>query len=240
MIDWNPWHGCHKISPGCQNCYMYRADAKYHRDSTTVVKTQDFYLPLKKNRARGYKIPAGETVGLCFTSDFLIEEADAWRTEIWEMIRQRADLEFLFITKRIHRFYDCIPADWGDGYQNVSLFCTVENQDRADYRLPLLKEVPAKRKGIVLEPLLERVELSAWLGGWVSEVICGGESGEEARLCDYAWILGIRSQCIAAGVSFRFKQTGAKFYKDGRLYRIKRKFQHSQARKAGIDFCADR
>lgn len=69
----------------------------------------------------------------------------------------------------------------------------------------------------------------------IRELVCGGESGNDARICDYGWILSLREQCLAAGVPFRFRQTGALFRKDGRLYRIPRRLQHAQARKAGID-----
>ena len=51
------------------------------------------------------------------------------------MIRERSDLHFLFLTKRIERFMDCIPMNWNDGYDNATVGNTVENQDRADYRL---------------------------------------------------------------------------------------------------------
>ena len=64
----------------------------------------------------------------------------------------------------------------------------------------------------------------------------GGESGLEARPCRYEWVLGIREQCVAAGVSFTFRQTGARFIKDGRLYLIPKPKQHEQARRAGIDY----
>ena len=64
----------------------------------------------------------------------------------------------------------------------------------------------------------------------------GGESGEQARLCDYSWVLDIRRQCVQAQVPFYFMQTGARLFKDGKLYHIPRKYQHSQARAAAIDF----
>ena len=64
----------------------------------------------------------------------------------------------------------------------------------------------------------------------------GGESGEQARLCDYSWVLDIRRQCVQAQVPFYFMQTGARLLKDGKLYHIPRKHQHSQARAAAIDF----
>lgn len=236
MSLWNPWHGCHKLSAGCKHCYVYRIDEKHDKDSSLVVKTQSFDLPLRKNRAGAYKLQPGETVYTCFSSDFLIEQADSWRPQAWEMMRIRSDLHFLFITKRIDRLCCVLPPDWGEGYENVTICCTMENQDRVDYRLPLYKQAPIRHKIIVCEPLLGPVDLSAHLGAWVEEVMVGGESGNEARPCNYDWVLELRRQCVEQGVRFRFRQTGARFVKDGRLYRIKRQFQHQQARKAGINY----
>lgn len=50
MTLWNPWHGCHKYSAGCANCYVYRMDERYGRDSSVVKKTKDFALPVKKKK----------------------------------------------------------------------------------------------------------------------------------------------------------------------------------------------
>jgi protein gp37 len=211
-------------------------DEKHGRDSFLVSKTGQFYLPVQKSKNGAYKISSGEIVYTCFTSDFFVEDADSWREEAWRMMKTRSDLHFLFITKRIHRFYDCIPSDWGAGYPNVHICCTMENQDRADFRLPIFMEAPIAQKSIICEPLLEAVDLSAYLGKWAKEVVAGGESGNEARMVDYRWILDLRRQCMEAGVAFTFKQTGARFVKDGRLYRIQRRYQHQQARRAGIDF----
>lgn len=238
MPLWNLWHGCTKISEGCRNCYVYRADAKYGRDSTAVVKTRDFNLPVRKNRKGDYKIPFNnsETVYTCFTSDFFLSEADEWRPEVWEMIKERSDLKFMFITKRIHRFYECIPNDWGEGYDNVTICCTVENNDRARFRLPIFLNAPIKHKQIICEPLLEEIDLSPFLNSQIEYVSVGGESGEEARICRFEWIKSIREQCVNANVAFHFKQTGAKFVKDSKLYLIKRQYQHSQAKKAKMEF----
>lgn len=235
-VTWNLWHGCHKLSAGCANCYVYRMDGRHGKDSAVVRKTGNFDLPVRKRRDGSYRVPAGETVYTCFTSDFLLEDVDCWRPEAWRMMRERRDLEFLFTTKRIDRLGDCLPADWGDGYENVHICCTVENQERADYRLPIFRALPARKKSIICEPLLEALDLSPYLGPWVLEIIAGGESGSEARTCRYEWFLSLRDQCEAFGVAFRFKQTGARFVKDGRLYRIDRRYQHSQARRAGIDY----
>ena len=174
-------------------------------------------------------------VWTCFTSDFFVEDADPWRPEVWAMMRERADLNFLLITKRILRFEECIPADWGNGYPNVFICCTVENQACADQRLPVFRRLPIAQKSIVCEPILEEIDLSPYLGTWVHQVVAGGESGSQARICRYEWICKIQQQCKDAGVAFHFKQTGARFEKDGKIYRVPRKFQHSQARKAGIN-----
>lgn len=234
-IMWNLWHGCHKVSAGCQNCYVYRMDAEHGRDSSVVAKTASFGLPLKRSRDGSYKLSGGETVYTCFTSDFLLEDADAWRPEAWRMMRLRSDLHFFMITKRITRLARCLPPDWGNGYPNVTLCCTVENQAMADLRLPVYKDAPVRHKIIVCEPLLERIDLSSGLGDWIEKVIVGGESGKDARMCCYEWVLNIRDQCLERRVPFSFKQTGARFAKDGRLYHIKRPLQGAQARKAGID-----
>jgi len=234
---WNLWHGCRKLSEGCRYCYVYRRDAKHDIDSTLVRKTKNFDLPIQRKRNGEYKIPAGTTVYTCFTSDFFVEDADEWRSEAWDMIRERSDLHFLMITKRIDRLARCVPDDWGAGYEHVTICCTVENQDRAEYRLPIYKSASIKHKTIICEPLLSRIDLRSYdIGTWVEQVVVSGESGYEARPCHYDWVLDIREVCVENDVSFWFKQTGAKFVKDGRLYHIRRHLQHSQARKAGIDF----
>jgi len=235
-VTWNPWHGCKKISTGCKNCYVYRIDGRHGRDSSIVEKTLSFDLPVKKRRDGEYKIPSGEDIYTCFSSDFFLEDADPWRPEAWAMIKERHDCKFLIITKRIHRFTVGLPEDWCEGYENVTICSTVENQDRADFRLPILREAPIKHKMIICEPLLEKINLIDYLGDWVEEVVVGGESGNEARICDFEWVMDIQKQCLQKDVPFHFKQTGARFVKDGHLYRISRMLQHQQAVKAGIDY----
>lgn len=236
MVVWNTWHGCHKISEGCRNCYVYRTDAKYGKDSSVVTRNSDFSLPVQLNRNNEYKLQTDEIIYTCFTSDFFLEDADEWRIEAWDMIRTRSDLRFLIVTKRIDRFNISLPEDWGNGYNNVEICCTVENQNRADYRLPIFLDLPIKKRSIICEPLLESIDLRPYLNSSIKEVVVGGESGYYARLCDYSWILDIRQQCMEAGVNFYFKQTGARFKKNNKIYLIERKYQHSQAKKANINY----
>ncbi len=238
MSLWNPWHGCHRISPGCTNCYVYRRDDSIGKDASVITKTGDYDLPLRKNRSGDYRLsPDDGVVFTCMTSDFFLGDADEWREACWKMIRFRTDLHFHIITKRIDRFADCMPPDWGDGWENVTICCTCENKDRADFRLPLFLSLPIKHREIITEPLLENTDIEKYLAsGLVERVTCGGESGDRARPCDFLWIKELRRQCIRQGVPFYFKQTGAKFIKDGRLYNIERRLQMIQAEKSGYSY----
>lgn len=236
--DWNPWHGCTKISSGCKYCYVYRQDELYGSiaDSSLCHKNSCFDLPLKKKRNGDYKISSGKIIYTCFTSDFLLSDADKWRDECWRMMKIRKDCWFYFFTKRIDRLEQCLPSDWGDGYDNVLIGCTVENQDRADYRLPIFLSLPIKHKSIIVSPILEKVDIAMYLNHSIEEVSVGGESGALARPCNYDWILDLRRQCVEKNIPFRFHQTGANFIKDKKIYKIKRQYQLEQARKANIDY----
>ena len=238
MAIWNPWHGCQKLSPGCANCYVYRRDESIGKDASVVTKTGDYDLPIRKNRQGEYKLTSADgTVFACMTSDFFLDTADEWRPGVWDMIRERRDLDFFIITKRIDRFEECKPSDWGDGWDHVVICSTCENQDRADHRIPFLLNAPIKHRMIASEPMLTELHIEKYLEtGLIEKVVCGGESGPKARPCDFEWIKDVRRQCVEYGVEFYFKQTGAVFIKDGKTYHIERKFQESQARKAMMNY----
>lgn len=239
MTAWNPWHGCHKISPGCRHCYVFREDAArgIPVPTTDIHKTSSFSLPLIKDRHHNWKFPAGSEFALCFTSDFLIEEADLWRPDIWEIIRIRQDCRFLFFTKRIDRLCDLLPDFWDEIAGNIMIGCTVENQDRADHRLPIFLSLPIRHRLIVVSPMLERIDITPWLDPRaIEEVTVGGESGKYARPLHFDWVLDMRRQCMEAKVRFSFHQTGTRLIKDGHIYTIPRNMQHAQAKKAAINF----
>jgi len=204
--------------------------------SSVCRKTAGFNAPVKRTRSGEYKIPSGKIVFTCFTSDFLLEDADEWRSECWSMMRERSDCLFYFFTKRIERLESCIPADWGSGYDNVMIGCTVENQAMADFRLPIFLSLPVKHRSIIVAPMLEAVDLKPYLNSSIEQVAVSGESGKDARPLDYQWVLDVREQCIESDIPFQFHQTGAHFIKNGRLYNVSRRYQIAQAKKAGIDF----
>ncbi len=236
---WTPWSGCYPASEGCKYCYFYGEHSKRHRQND-VIKTNDFYKPLEtiympRKKITKLKIESSDkNVGVCFDSDFFIEEADEWRNEAWSIMKKRPDLTFTFLTKRIDRFHVSLPDDWGDGYDNVRIGCTVENQEMADYRMPLYISFPIKHRFVICSPLLGKIDFTPYLHR-VESVGVHGESGRDARECDFGWVLDIREQCINAGISFGFGGTGTLFRRDGELRKINPYMQKRMAREMDIN-----
>lgn len=234
MAMWNPWRGCRRFSEGCKFCYIHKGDAKRGRDTENIEITDNFYAPIVRDKKGEYKIKSG-TVYLGFSTDFLLPEADAWRAECWDMIRQRPDCSFLFLTKRIERFAECIPSDWGNGYDNVTVGCTVENQQRADERLSVFADLPIRHKNIICQPMLSPINLEKYLDN-IELVVVGGESDKNARPLNFDWVLDVRRQCVQKQIAFEFRQCGTHFVKDGKEYTLQVRDLTAQARKANINY----
>lgn len=238
MASWSPWRGCHRYSEGCKFCYIHKGDSKGGVDTNLIVKSERFTAPIDRNKKGAYKIKSGEVVYLCFSSDFLLPDADEWRDACWQMIKARSDLHFVFLTKRIDRFAQCVPGDWHDGYENVTIGCTIENQAMADYRLAIFATLPIKHKNIICQPLLERIDIEKYLKD-IELVLVGGESDNMARPLDYDWVLSIRQQCVQTNTPFEFRQCGTHFIKGDKKYKLNVRQLRSQAIKAGIDWHGD-
>ena len=236
---WNPWHGCIKCSEGCRNCYMYFLDRMRDRDGSEIYRTRSgFYYPLQKDRRGNYKVQAGEMLRVCMTSDFFLEQADPWREEAWNIMRQRPDVIFFLLTKRPERVRACLPEDWGDGWENIFFNVTCENQRRADERIPLLLELPFRHKGIMCAPFIGPVKLGAYLDdGQIRQVLCDGENYDGARPCHYEWVRSLHDECAAHDVTFVFLGTGRRFVKDRKLYKLEgNRLQTEQAYKSGLTY----
>lgn len=234
---WNPWHGCKKCSEGCQNCYMYFLDRMRNQDGSNIYRTKNgFRYPLQKNRQGKYKVQSGEMIRVCMTSDFFLAEADEWRPEAWDIIRQRPDVKFFLLTKRPERVVTCLPTDWGDGWDNVFFNVTCENQRRADERIPLLFQLPFKHKGIMTAPLIGAIDIEQYLqSGIIEQVLCGGENYDGSRPCHYDWVKQLSEQCRKYDVTFDFIETGSVFVKDGKTYHLPDKqLQSQQAFRYGL------
>lgn len=236
---WNPWHGCTKVSEGCRHCYMYFLDRIRDKNGADIYRTKSsFKYPLQKDREGNYKIKSGELIRVCMTSDFFLEEADAWRDEAWAMMKERSDVKFFLLTKRPQRVKDCLPIDWGDGWENIFFNVTCENQERADERIPLLLELPFKHKGIMAAPFIGELHIEEYLkSGQIEQVIAGGENYDGARICNYDWVISLRSECVKHNVTFCFIETGTNFQKDGKVYHMPNKrVQSEMAYKSGMSY----
>lgn len=222
---WNPWYGCLKVSPGCRGCYMYRDMAKYGRNPLVVTRSKTkFREPLRWKEPR--------RVFTCSWSDFFIDQADEWRPEAWEIIRATPHLTYQILTKRPEGVRPRLPSDWGEGYPNVWLGVSAENQQYYDQRVPWLLAIPARRRFVSLEPLLDSIdlhgrpkgqqhlclhcglgpeELHTHPGGYrntgaLDWVIVGGESGPNHRPMGIDWLADIVLQCDRSGVPVFVKQ----------------------------------
>lgn len=245
-IEWtrhtfNPWIGCQKVGPGCDHCYAEAWDARgLQRQETrwgahaerTRTSPANWRKPLAWNKAAQ---AAGERhrvfcASLADVFDNHPSILPEWRADLWALIRATPNLAWMLLTKRPGNIAKMLPDDWGNGYPNVWLGCTVVNQEEADRDVPKLLEVPAAVRFLSMEPLLGPVDLNhirlphgsgrTWIDAlqpwWVTPdmrtrldlVIVGGESGPGARPMHPDWARSLRDQCVAAGAAFHFKQWG--------------------------------
>jgi protein gp37 len=203
--SWNPWRGCDKVSPGCAHCYMFTAQERYGLDPTQVVKTSKWGHPLRWEQLAA-QANRRELVFTCSWSDWFHETADPWRADAWDVIRRCPHLDFQILTKRDDRIATHLPADWGEGYPNVWLGVSIEN-DRFVARADSLRRVPAVVRFISAEPLLGPLPSLSLTG--IDWLIVGGESGPGFRPMDLAWVRDLRARATAQRVAFFFKQSAA-------------------------------
>lgn len=232
---WNPWHGCVKYSEGCRNCYMYALDNRrgVKRPSDEIYVTKQLKYPVSKDRKGNYKIRAGERIRVNMTSDTFLEQADQWRETMWDCIRERPDVIFWLLTKRVPMIQDRLPKDWGLGWDNVMLNMTAENQRAFDERWPVFAQIPAKAKGICCAPLLSPIDLEPALSsGQICEVSAGGENYDNPRPCHYEWYEAMSELCGKYKINFHWYETGTKLVMGKTSHFIPRK--PDQAKIAGM------
>lgn len=202
---WNPWRGCTKISPGCAHCYMFTAQERYGRDPSVVVRTSKWREPYRWEK----EAAAANRRALVFTcswSDWFHADADGWRPEAWGVIRDCPHLHFQILTKRHERIVAHLPPDWGEGYPNVWLGVSIEN-DRFVHRADTLRAIPAAVRFISAEPLVGPVPSLDLTG--IDWLIVGGESGPGFRGMHLDWVRALQARAGKSGTAFFFKQSAA-------------------------------
>ena len=240
-IEWcdhtfNPWEGCQKVGPGCDNCYAETRNARF---GGGVAVNWGPGAPRRRTSAANWRQPLAwerghsdfttlhnrrQRVFCASLADVFDNEAPAaWRAELFALIGLTPHLDWLLLTKRIGNVPKMMdqPGMPKDGMPaNVWLGATVVNQEEADRDIPKLLAVPARVRFLSIEPMLGPVDLGAvWVPNVVLRnmvmaiyrldwVICGGESGPKARPMQREWARSLRDQCESAGVPFLFKQWG--------------------------------
>lgn len=236
---WNPWHSCAKCDGVCEECHLFHMDKLLDSGRARLYRTMaNFSYPLRKNANGEYRIRSGEMIRTCLSADFFHEKADKWRGDAWSVIRRRNDVIFMIPTKRPERIMECLPEDWGDGWENVFLNVVCEDQRRVSERVPVLLELPFKHKGLMMTPLIGQISVQDYLKtGKLERVVCAGEVFNGARPCDYKWAKKLRDECEACNVTFCFYDTGAEYMRDGRTYRMAHKgMRNETAYKTGLNF----
>jgi protein gp37 len=222
-IEWthhtfNPWWGCQKVSPACDNCYAELWAKRMGHQLWGATAPRRFFTdahwkePLRWNQEA---LDAGrrERVFCASMADVFERRSDlnAERERLWELIENTPNLDWLLLTKRPQNIKRIVP--WRENWPaNVWLGTTVENQAVGEKRLPLLLRIPATIRFLSCEPLLGQINLRPWLNidglfpiDWV---IAGGESGPNSRPMHPDWVLDLLNQCQEFNVPFHFKQWG--------------------------------
>jgi len=224
-IEWtdhtfNPWWGCAKVSPGCEHCY---AESWAKRVGENIWGTQNsrrFFTDKHWNEPLRWNTDAASAKQrkrvFCASMADVFEsrtDLDPWRSRLWALIAKTPWLDWLLLTKRPQNIETRVP--WTNTWpSNVWLGTTVEDQVRANERLPILLKFPAKCRFLSCEPLIGPVDLSLWTQNQskflntIDWVIAGGESGSHARAMLPGWATKLRDQCQQAGIPFHFKQWG--------------------------------
>jgi protein gp37 len=249
-IEWtdhtfNPWIGCTKVSPGCAHCYAEARDKRFGNDFKIRRRTSEnnWKQPLKWNASVAAVSDRRPRVFCASLADIFDDEVPIeWLADLLALIRAAPNLDWQLLTKRPENWEDRLRAcsvflnskpgdfptwlwDWRCAYgpppNNIWIGTSVEDQARADERIPNLLQIPAAVRFLSCEPLLGPVEITQYLPCYkepgrckhdrIDWVICGGESGPNARPMHPDWARSLRDQCQAAGVPFFFKQWGEYF-----------------------------
>lgn len=219
-IEWthhtfNPWWGCAKVSPACTHCYAETLANRFGGAAWGVKGQRRFFdaahwaEPLKWN-AEAERTKTRFRVFCASMSDVFEDrrDLDGERAKLWALIDKTKSLDWLLLTKRPEMVQRLSP--WGAKWpENVWLGTSVENQEWADKRLPVILATPAKIRFLSCEPLLGALDLSRYTKQkGIHWIIAGGESGPGSRPMNPEWVRGLRDFASKQGIAFHFKQWG--------------------------------
>lgn len=212
----NPWIGCTKVGPGCDNCYAEALmDKRWHkvtwgsgqaRQRTSAANWKQPLLWEREHEAFALMHSRRRRVFCASLADVFDNEAPPqWRGELWALVKATPHLDWLILTKRIGNAAGMAPAEGLP--PNVWLGATMVNQPEWDRDARKLLAVDASVRYVSVEPMLGPITGGLDLHG-LDWVIVGGESGHGARPIRREWVDSLWRECEAAGVAFFFKQWG--------------------------------
>jgi len=232
-VVWNPVTGCTSVSEGCQNCYARTMACRLQAMGTPGYEN-GFEVTLHPERlGEPLKWKKSKRIFVCSMSDLFHEEVpDEF---IWQVFHKicwgNRRHTYMFLTKRpekmkqwFEKYKDkfwhyhapnepqrhYVSAPWPDPC--IWLGVSVENQKQADKRIPILLSIPAAKRFVSVEPMLEIINFTIdydcinLLEEGIDWVICGCESGKKRQPFDYAWARNLKNQCVSAGIPFFLKQ----------------------------------
>src|SRR3970040_855847 len=198
-IEWtdhtfNPWWGGTKVSPGCKHCYAETWARRIGQEvwgpkaSRRELSAASWKQPIAWNEEAGRRKVRARV--FCASMADVFEDRrdlDDKRTQLWNVIEQTPELDWLLLTKRPQNVSKLVP--WGDTWpNNVWLGAPAENQKWLDRRMNVLTQLPARVLFLSCEPLLGPLDLGKWIDGArrglhraIDWVIAGGGSGHPAR-----------------------------------------------------------
>ncbi|MDQ3915661.1 MAG: phage Gp37/Gp68 family protein [Actinomycetota bacterium] len=221
-MTWNPVTGCDRVSPGCDHCYAQTlakrlkamGNPRYQRDGRARTSGPGFGVTMHSDKLQEPMRRTKPTVFFVNSMSDLFHASitTAFIDRVFDVMEATPQHTYQVLTKRPRRmaaYSTRRPAP-----PNVWLGTSVENQEWAEKRLPLLVEVTARVRFVSCEPLLGPIDLSRWIGK-LSWVIVGGESGPRFREMNPDWARSLRDHCAVAGVPYFFKQWGGRTPKAG-------------------------
>src|SRR3972149_4562828 len=211
---WNPVTGCTKVSQGCKNCYAERIANRFWGER----KFTDLQMhPERLEDPLHWKKPRRVFVN-SMSDLFHVDVDHEFISDVFRIMERAISHTFMVLTKRpkeMLHWFNTYNAE--NPLPNVWLGVSAEDQNTTDERIPDLLRTPAAVRFVSCEPLLGPVNLSPWIDWRLSHIdspqkldwiICGGESGPNARPMNPDWARSLRDQCVAAEVPFFFKQFG--------------------------------
>ena len=201
---WNPLTGCTKVSPGCKHCYAERM-AKRLQAMGQPNYANGFRLSMHEHvleKPLEWKTP--QVIFVNSMSDLFHKDVPLeFIRRVFDVMKRAHWHQFQVLTKRSERVRDLSSyLEWAD---NIWMGVSVENEKYV-YRIDDLRITGAMIKFLSVEPLIGPLPEINLKG--ISWVIVGGESGPGARPLQREWVIGVRDQCLKAGVPFFFKQWG--------------------------------